>query len=82
MIFFVPDMEEYFDLRPALFSFEESAPGPLTTTTSQVVEELKRADDYALRFRESLDVFNQRFNTLSDGRAAERVVDSFFKGIL
>lgn len=82
MIFFVPDMEEYFDLRPALFSFEESAPGPLTTTTAQVVDELKRVDSYETRFSEPLDIFNRRFNSLSDGHATQRVVDSFFKEVL
>jgi CDP-glycerol glycerophosphotransferase len=82
MVFFVPDMDEYFELRPALFSFEESAPGPLTTTTAQVVDELKHAESYERRFGESLDIFNQRFNGLSDGHAAERVVDSFFKEAL
>lgn len=78
MVFFVPDKDEYFELRPALFSFEESAPGPLTSTTSQVIDELNKAESYEVRFGESLDSFNQRFNSLSDGRAAERVVEQFF----
>ena len=82
MIFFVPDKEEYFQLRPALFEFEDSAPGALVTTTDQVAEELLRSEEYTARFGTELDAFNHRFNTLSDGHAAERVVDNFFEGLL
>lgn len=79
MVFFVPDLEEYFQLRPALFEFEESAPGALVTTTAQVAEELLQSEEYTARFGSQLDAFNRRFNSLSDGHAAERVVDSFFE---
>lgn len=79
MVFFVPDMEEYFQLRPALFEFEESTPGALVTTTDQVAEEVLDFEQYTTRFGTQLDAFNHRFNALSDGHAAERVVGSFFK---
>lgn len=82
MVFFVPDMEEYFQLRPGLFEFEESAPGALVTTTAQVAEELLQSEEYTARFGSQLDAFNRRFNSLSDGHAAERVVESFFEDLV
>lgn len=82
MVFFVPDIEEYFRLRPALFEFEDSAPGALVTTTDQVAEELLQSAEYTTRFGSQLDAFNRRFNSLSDGHAAERVVESFFEDLV
>ena len=79
MLFFVPDKEEYFELRPALFDFDDSAPGAQVVTTAQVAEEILRYKEYDDRFGQELRTFNQRFNYLSDGKAARRVVDSFFE---
>lgn len=78
MLFFVPDKDEYFALRPSLFDFDDSAPGAQVVTTDQVAEEILRYEEYDARFGQELHAFNRRFNSLNDGRAAQRVVDSFF----
>ncbi|RNL62231.1 glycosyltransferase [Nocardioides marmoriginsengisoli] len=74
MVFFVPDRDTYFGLRPPLFSFEDSAPGPLLTTTAEVAEALSRPDVLRTEYADQVAAFNQRFNGLHDGRATERVL--------
>jgi CDP-glycerol glycerophosphotransferase len=80
MVFFVPDLDEYFALREPLFPFEGTAPGPWVTTTAEVAAAL--ADPAALRTRYAADLaaFNARFNVLHDGHASERVLEAFFGG--
>ncbi|MFS3127245.1 CDP-glycerol glycerophosphotransferase family protein [Nocardioides sp. Bht2] len=75
MLFLVPDLAEYTqDARGFLYSFTESAPGPLLATTAEVIREL--GDLPALRERQQpvIDAFNARFNGFHDGQAAARVV--------
>lgn len=78
VVFFVPDKDEYLTVRPGLFGFDESAPGAQVVTTEEVADEVLQYEDYTARFGNKLDAFNLRFNQLSDGKAAKRVVDSFF----
>lgn len=74
MVFFVPDHDSYFGLRPPLFSFEDSAPGPWTVTTSEVAAALADLDGLRTSHGPAIEAFNQRFNGLADGRATERVL--------
>src|SRR4029077_11201959 len=48
MVFLVPDLDRYTGgVRGFLFDFGESAPGPSTTSTSEVVAELRDLDALA-----------------------------------
>lgn len=78
MLFFVPDMEEYLSLRPGLFPYEESAPGPLLSSTDEVIAAMADLSSYDDQYGAELEIFNARFNGLSDGAASSRVVDTFF----
>ena len=65
-------------MRGFLFDYRETTPGPLMSTTADVVSCLrdlagvvdKHADEYAR--------FNATYNYLQDGAASERVVEAFF----
>ena len=74
MVFFVPDHESYFGLRPPLFSFEGSAPGPWAMTTAEVAASLADLDGLRSSHGGAISAFNERFNGLHDGRATERVL--------
>jgi CDP-glycerol glycerophosphotransferase (TagB/SpsB family)/glycosyltransferase involved in cell wall biosynthesis len=74
VVFFVPDHESYFGVRPPLFSFEESTPGPWAIGTSEVAAALSDLDALRTQFGPTIAAFNQRFNGLHDGRATERVL--------
>ncbi|RAJ33510.1 CDP-glycerol glycerophosphotransferase [Kitasatospora sp. SolWspMP-SS2h] len=74
MLFFTYDLEHYRNrLRGFTFDFQAHAPGPLLSTSAEVVAALRDFDPapYAERYR----AFRERFCPLDDGRAAARVVD-------
>lgn len=76
IFFFVYDIADYRDnLRGFYFDFEKKAPGPLTLTTEQLIEEIKRIEDNEYKFNEE---FYNRFCYLEDGDAAKRVVERVF----
>lgn len=80
MIFFAYDIEKYRDqLRGFYFDFEKEAPGPIVTTTSQLVEALKLIEQSGYAVDQRFDAFRERFCALEDGHAAERVVRSLFR---
>ncbi|MEA2468714.1 MAG: CDP-glycerol glycerophosphotransferase, partial [Thermoleophilaceae bacterium] len=65
-----PDWEVYRTLRGTYFDLLEEAPGPVTTTESEVVDAVRRGDfEPAARA-----AFRARFCALEDGNASERVV--------
>ncbi len=71
----VPDIDHYRgDLRGFYFDLAERAPGPVTTTYTQLLEALQDssvADTYADRYQ----AWQKEFNARDDGHASERVVE-------
>lgn len=78
MVFFAPDVDEYFAVRPPLFDFASSAPGPMVRTTADVADSLLDVEGVRSAFGSEIQAFNERFNALHDGHAAQRVADAFF----
>lgn len=79
MVFLVPDLDRYTGgVRGFLFDFRDSAPGPLVSTTEEVVAELRDLDGLLRRHEADLARFNAMYNAHQDGCAADRVVDAFF----
>ncbi|HET7385990.1 MAG TPA: CDP-glycerol glycerophosphotransferase family protein [Nocardioidaceae bacterium] len=80
MIFLVPDVSEYTaHTRGFLFDFAPTAPGPWADDTAGVVAALRDLPAVAAAHRAAYDAFNQRFNRLNDGHAAERVVTALLE---
>lgn len=76
MIFLTPDLAEYRDkTRGFYFDFEEAAPGPLCSTTDEVIEHLGHLDEVRTRYAAAYRRFCARFAPNDDGQAAARVVD-------
>jgi CDP-glycerol glycerophosphotransferase (TagB/SpsB family) len=81
MLFLVPDLLAYRDgVRGFLFSFEDSAPGPLLSTTAEVVEHLKDVPRLRAEWQQELTRFTSTYQYTEDGAASRRVVDAFFGG--
>jgi CDP-glycerol glycerophosphotransferase len=78
VIFFVPDLADYLTSRTALFDYTPTAPGPLLDSTEAVAEAVRDLAAVDADYAASRKLFNERFNLLHDGHAAERVVDGFF----
>lgn len=79
MIFFTYDIEEYRDnLRGFYFDFEEKAPGLLTKTTEELIEEVKNIENNNFQVSDRFEEFYQKFCYLECGKSSKRVVDEVF----
>ena len=80
MIFYVYDLKEYKEeLRGFYFDFVKEAPGPLVTTTVELVEQIKRAD--FSEFKEAYQKFCKKYHEFEQGTAAKQII-SMIKEIL
>ena len=75
MIFQVPDLQRYQDTRGWLFDFEPTAPGPLVSTTDEVIDQLLDLDGVRSTHAAAYETFRQDFLDLEDGHAGARFVD-------
>ncbi|HEX4685928.1 MAG TPA: CDP-glycerol glycerophosphotransferase family protein [Nocardioides sp.] len=78
MIFHVPDLQRYQDSRGWLFDFEPTAPGPLVTTTDEVVDAVRDLARVRDEFAAAYQTFRDDYLDLDDGRAGARLVDAVF----
>jgi CDP-glycerol glycerophosphotransferase len=79
MLFYTYDLAEYRDeVRGFYFDFEREAPGPLLATTAEVCEALRELAGVERHHADGYARFVERFCSLEDGRASERVVDAVF----
>jgi CDP-glycerol glycerophosphotransferase len=70
IVIHAPDWEVYRRLRGTYFDLTAAPPGPVTRTESEVVAAIRAGDSAA----DARDAFRERFCSLEDGNAAERVV--------
>ncbi|WP_369214171.1 bifunctional glycosyltransferase/CDP-glycerol:glycerophosphate glycerophosphotransferase [Streptomyces flavofungini] len=76
MLFFTYDLEHYRDrLRGFYFDFEERAPGPLLSTSDELIAALRNVAAVCGPYEQAYQAFRAEFCDLDDGRAARRVVD-------
>ena len=77
MIFLVPDLDVYKDkARGWLFDYEPTAPGPLVSTTAEVLSVLARLPKTTARYELARERFRLEYMELEDGHAAARLVDA------
>ncbi|MFT8871477.1 MAG: CDP-glycerol glycerophosphotransferase family protein [Sporolactobacillus sp.] len=80
IIFFTYDLEEYRDtLRGFYFDFEHQAPGPLVMTTSELICAVRNVAAAHFPVPAHFDEFYDRFCSMEDGHAADRVVRRVFE---
>ncbi|WP_242888998.1 CDP-glycerol glycerophosphotransferase family protein [Actinomadura litoris] len=76
MLFYTYDLERYRDhVRGFYFDFEAEAPGPLLSTSREVIDALAEPDVLDTGFAAARSAFAARYCPLDDGRAASRVLD-------
>ncbi|HEX5188821.1 MAG TPA: bifunctional glycosyltransferase family 2 protein/CDP-glycerol:glycerophosphate glycerophosphotransferase [Streptosporangiaceae bacterium] len=79
MLFFTYDLEQYRDrLRGFYFDFEADAPGPLLSTSDEVVAALADVGSVAAKYSAAHAAFTARFCPLDDGKASARACDRIF----
>jgi len=73
-LFFAYDLDNYKDnLRGFYFDFIEEAPGPIVSTTPELIKAIKNynTEEYAEKYKE----FSLKFNHADKGNASDEVVD-------
>jgi CDP-glycerol glycerophosphotransferase len=79
MVFFTYDLADYRDVTRGFYlDFERDAPGPLLATTEEVCAALRDLDHVVASYADAYARFAERFCSLEDGRAADRVIDAVF----
>lgn len=80
MIFFTYDLEKYASvLRGFYFDFEAVVPGPLLKESDQVIDYIEHIETRSKQYEEKYTAFQERFCSLDDGKASQRVVDGLFR---
>ena len=76
MLFFTYDLERYRDrLRGFYFDFAERAPGPLLSTSDEVLEALHDLDAVAAGHSAAYRRFSTEFHPRADGLSSARAAD-------
>ncbi|HIU66506.1 MAG TPA: CDP-glycerol glycerophosphotransferase family protein, partial [Candidatus Caccomorpha excrementavium] len=79
MIFYTYDLDKYRDiLRGFYISIEDEVPGPLAFTTDEVIDAILNIDRITKQYKEKYDAFYEKFCSLEDGHASEKVVNAVF----
>jgi CDP-glycerol glycerophosphotransferase len=78
MIFLTPDIEKYVADRGFYFDFVAEAPGPICHTTAEVIGALENINDVAKQYGKVYKAWQQKFNSLEDGKATARVLAEVF----
>ncbi|MCR5322097.1 MAG: CDP-glycerol:glycerophosphate glycerophosphotransferase [Lachnospiraceae bacterium] len=80
ILFYVYDFEKYRDtLRGFYFDMESGVPGPLLYTNEDVLGALKDLEGVKRRYADKYREFTEKFCSLDDGHAAERIVKAVFE---
>ena len=74
MLFFTYDLEKYRDmLRGFYLDIEKDVPGPILYTSDEVIDAIEHIDTITEKYKERYDVFYERFCSVDDGHASERI---------
>lgn len=76
MLFYVYDLEDYFDWRGFYYDFHELAPGPAVRTNGQIIDYIRHVDERFDRGR--VRRFREKFMASCDGHATERIINLVF----
>ncbi len=80
MLFFTYDYEHYLHTRGTYLDLADVAPGPMVSTTEEIIACLRDLDGLASRYGDAAEKFRDRFCTYDTGTASERIVARFFPG--
>ncbi|WP_162795430.1 CDP-glycerol glycerophosphotransferase family protein, partial [Nonomuraea lactucae] len=78
MVFYAYDLAKYSAKRGLYVDLPEIAPGPVLSTSAEVIEALRSIDEIAPAHADRYDAFRATFAPRDDGKATARVVDHVF----
>ena len=78
MIFYAYDMERFAAKRGLYLDLAAHVPGPVVTTSREVIDAVRRIDTLRSKYADRYDTFRATFAPKDDGKATRRVVDHVF----
>ena len=76
MIFLAHDLDEYFDWRGFYYDYKDFVPGPIFSTTDEIIEYIANIDD---RFdKKQVTDFKEKFMSACDGKSTDRIMKLVF----
>lgn len=73
MVFYAPDLQEYFDARGFYYDYDTLTPGPVFEDGREMIAYIREID---ARFdRQQVKEFRERFMSACDGHSTERILD-------
>ena len=76
MVFFAYDLDHYRDnLRGFYLDYERDMPGPIVTTSDDLIETVGSVDSWSSDYASSLERFREEYCPLDDGESSDRVID-------
>lgn len=73
MLFYAPDLQEYFDARGFYYDYDALTPGPVCQDQTRLLEGLLQTEEHF--DRQQVREFKERFMSACDGHATERILD-------
>ena len=74
ILFYTYDLDKYKnELRGFYFDLTQEAPGPIVTTTSELITQIKNY--HMEEYQTAYDAFHDKYNHADDGTASKQVVD-------
>jgi CDP-glycerol glycerophosphotransferase len=78
IIFLTPDIEKYVSDRGFYFDFVAEAPGPICSSTAEVISALENINEVAKQYGKAYKAWQAKFTPLEDGKATARVLAEVF----
>ena len=70
------DLGHYRDeLRGFYLDYERDMPGPVVSTSDEVIEAVGSVDEWGPDYHEARERFSDKFSPYDDGMASKRVID-------
>lgn len=76
MLFFVYDLDDYFQERGFFYPFEELAPGPVCRTNEELADAIAHLNEWF--DPKKVAAFREKFMSACDGHATDRIYEDFF----
>ena len=73
MLFYVPDLDDYYDRRGFYFNYKDFVPGPICNTSSALLEAIVAFDNK--KWLPIVSDFKDKYNPYFDGMNSKRVLD-------
>lgn len=80
ILFYTYDLDKYSKmLRGFYLDITREVPGPLLSTTEEVIDAIEHIDELKIRCHSQYEEFYQRFCSIDDGHASKRIVEEIWR---